>query len=211
MSTNHAVGKDAALAMNGGPRARTRPTPPMFPGGMEIGDAERHAVMQVLDSKRLIRFYGPDDSVTYSTVDTFEQRFARRMGVPYALGVTSGTAALITGLAALGIGPGDEVIVPAYTFVASPSAVLAVGALPVIAEVDDTLTLDPASVRANVTPYTRAIMPVHMRGMPAQMDQLMDIARTHELLVIEDAAQACGATYHGRAVGTFGDAGCFSL
>jgi dTDP-4-amino-4,6-dideoxygalactose transaminase len=183
----------------------------MFPGGLEIGAEEREAVLGVLASKRLIRFYGPDDTITTSTVDTFEQRFAARMGVPYALGVTSGTAALITGLAALGIGPGDEVIVPAYTFVASPSAVLAVGAIPVIAEVDDTLTLDPASVRANLSPHTRAIMPVHMRGAPAQMDELVAIARAHGLALIEDAAQACGATYHGRAVGTFGDVGCFSL
>lgn len=211
MSTPKITRDDQPLALHGGPKARTRPEPPMFPGGMEIGSEEREAVLRVLDSKRLIRFYGPDDTITYSTVDAFEQRFAARMGVPYALGMTSGTAALITGLAALGIGPGDEVIVPAYTFVASPSAVLAVGAIPIIAEVGDTLTLDPASVRANITPHTRAIMPVHMRGAPSQMDELLAIAREHGLHMIEDAAQACGATYHGRAVGTFGDIGCFSL
>jgi 8-amino-3,8-dideoxy-alpha-D-manno-octulosonate transaminase len=131
--------------------------------------------------------------------------------VPYALGVTSGTAALITGLAALGIGPGDEVIVPAYTFVASPSAVLAVGGIPIIAEVDDTLTLDPASVRANITPHTRAVMPVHMRGAPSQMAELQAIARDNGLLVIEDAAQACGASYQGRPLGSLGDVGCLSL
>ncbi|MDB5074376.1 MAG: glutamine--scyllo-inositol transaminase [Chloroflexi bacterium] len=201
----------APLAVNGGPKSRTRPEPPMFPGGMEIGDAERAAVLDVLDSKRLIRFYGPDDTITYSAVDTFEQRFAERMGTPYALGLTSGTAALITGLAALGIGPGDEVIVPAYTFVASPSAVLAVGGIPVITEVDDTLTLDPAAVRANITPHTRAIMPVHMRGVPSQMDELQAIAREHNLVIIEDAAQACGASYKGRPVGSIGEVGCFSL
>jgi 8-amino-3,8-dideoxy-alpha-D-manno-octulosonate transaminase len=183
----------------------------MFPGGLEIGDAEREAVLKVLDSKRLIRFYGPDDTITYSAVDEFEQRIAARMAVPYALGVTSGTAALITGLAALGIGPGDEVIVPAYTFVASPSAVLAVGGVPIIAEVDDTLTLDPASVRANITPHTRAIMPVHMRGAPSQMAELQAIARDNGLLVIEDAAQACGASYQGKPVGSLGDVGCLSL
>lgn len=201
----------APLALHGGPKARTRPEPPMFPGGMEIGEAERAAVLEVLNSKRLIRFYGPDDTITYSAVDTFEQRFAERMDTPYALGVTSGTAALITGLAALGIGPGDEVIVPAYTFVAGPSAVLAVGGIPVITEVDDTLTLDPAAVRANITPYTRAIMPVHMRGMPSQMAELQAIAHEHSLFIIEDAAQACGASYRGKAAGSIGDVGCFSL
>jgi 8-amino-3,8-dideoxy-alpha-D-manno-octulosonate transaminase len=199
------------LALQGGPKARTRPEPPMFPGGMEIGEAERAAVLRVLDSKRLIRFYGPDDTITYSAVDDFERRFADRMGAAYALGVTSGTAALITGLAALGIGPGDEVIVPAYTFVASPSAVLAVGAIPIITEVDDTLTLDPAAVRANLSPYTRAIMPVHMRGVPSQMDELRAIAREHDLVIIEDVAQACGSSYHGKPAGSIGEVGCFSL
>src|SRR5260370_20497907 len=115
------------------------------------------------------------------------------------------------GLAALGIGPGDEVIVPAYTLVASPSAVLAVGGIPVITEVDDTLTLDPAAVRANITPLTGAIMPVHMRGVPSQMAELQTVAKEHHLCIIEDAAQACGASYRAKAAGSIGDVGCFSL
>ncbi|HVA89395.1 MAG TPA: DegT/DnrJ/EryC1/StrS family aminotransferase [Chloroflexota bacterium] len=211
MAEVRTLGGVARLALHGGPKARTRTEPAMFPGGLEIGDAERAAVSRVLDSKRLIRFYGPDDTITYSAVDDFERRFAARMGAPYALGVTSGTAALITGLAALGIGPGDEVIVPAYTFVASPSAVLAVGAIPIITEVDDSLTLDPAAVRANITPYTRAIMPVHMRGVPSQMDELRAIAREHNLAIIEDVAQACGSSYKGTPAGSIGEVGCFSL
>jgi 8-amino-3,8-dideoxy-alpha-D-manno-octulosonate transaminase len=211
MAATGAPATTPSLAVFGGPRTRTRPEPPMFPGGMEISDAEREAVLKVLDSRRLIRFYGPDDAITYSVVDEFEQRIAARMAVSYALGVTSGTAALITGLAALGIGPGDEVIVPAYTFVASPSAVLAVGGIPIIAEVDDTLTLDPASVRANITAHTRAIMPVHMRGVPSQMAELRAIAQEHGLALIEDAAQACGASYRGRPVGSLGEVGCLSL
>ena len=187
--------------------------PPMFPGGMEVGDEEREAVMRVLDSRRLIRFYGPDDpnGDRLGEVDEFECEFAERMGSEHALGVTSGTAALIVGLAALGIGPGDEVIVPAYTFVASASAVLAVGGIPVIAEVDDSLTLDPASVEEAISEATKAIMPVHMRGMPARLDELQAIADRHRLKLIEDAAQATGASYRSRPVGSFGDIGAFSL
>ena len=122
----------------------------MFPGGLEIGELEAEAAARVIRSRRLIRFYGPDDQDDpgSSEVDELERAFARRMGSAYALGLTSGTASLITGLAALGVGPGDEVIVPAYTFIASPSAVLAVGAIPIVAEIDDSLTLDPVSVRA---------------------------------------------------------------
>lgn len=204
----------SALAVKGGPKARTRPQPPMFPGGMEIGPEEQEAVLRVVVSRRLIRFYGPDDpdgQDTPSEVDAFEAEFAARMEIDHALGVSSGTAALITGLAALGIGPGDEVIVPAYTFIASPSAVIAVGGIPVIAEVDESLTLDPGSVRDAITDHTRAIMPVHMRGMPARMDELSAIATTHRLRLIEDAAQATGASYRNQPVGSIGDIGAFSL
>ncbi len=201
------------LAVNGGPRARTRAETPMFPGGLEVGEREIDAVRGVLESKRLIRFYGaddPDDPGT-SQAEELEKAIARRVGSEYALAMTSCTASLITGLAALGVGPGDEVIVPAYTFIASPSAVLGVGAIPIVAEVDDSLTLDPASVRERITPYTRAIMPVHMRGMATDMDAIMEIAREHDLRVIEDVAQAGGAGYKGRALGSIGDVGCFSL
>jgi 8-amino-3,8-dideoxy-alpha-D-manno-octulosonate transaminase len=201
------------LAINGGPPARSRPEVPMFPGGLEVGELEAEAVLSVLRSKRLIRFYGaddPDDPGT-SQAEEFERAFAQRVGAEYALAMTSCTASLITGLAALGVGPGDEVIVPAYTFIASASAVLAVGGIPIIAEVDASLTLDPASVREQISPYTKAIMPVHMRGMPADMDAIMDIAAEHGLSVIEDVAQAAGAAYKGRPLGSIGHIGCFSL
>jgi 8-amino-3,8-dideoxy-alpha-D-manno-octulosonate transaminase len=186
----------------------------MFPGGMELGQEEREAVLGVLDSRRLIRFYGaddPDGDDCGSEVDEFELEFAARMESAHALGVTSGTAALITSLAALEIGPGDEVILPAYTFIASAAAILAVGGIPVIAEVDDSLTLDPRTLRQAITQHTRAIMPVHMRGMPARMDELLEIAAERGLSVVEDAAQATGASYRGRAVGSFGDINAFSL
>jgi 8-amino-3,8-dideoxy-alpha-D-manno-octulosonate transaminase len=214
VSSKRHVKPVSGLAINGGPRARTRPEVPMFPGGLDIGMQEQDAVSRVLAGKRLIRFYGPDDpdgENVHSEVDSFEFEFAARIRAPFALGVTSGTAALITSLAALGIGPGDEVIIPAYTFIASAAAILAVGAIPVIAEVDDSLTLDPAGVRDVVTRHTKALMPVHMRGMPACMDELMSIAREHGLRVVEDVAQAAGASYGGRPLGSIGDVGAFSL
>ena len=197
------------LAINGGTPARSEPLPPMYPGGMMIGEEEEQAVLEVLRSRRLFRYYGPREGP--SKVAELEASFAAHMGARHAVAVTSGTAALICGLQGIGVGPGDEVIVPAYTWVASPAAVLAVGAVPVIAEVDETLTLDPQDVEANITPYTRAIMPVHMRGAPCRMGVLMDLARRRGLKVIEDAAQADGASYEGRRLGAIGDVGCFSL
>src|SRR5262249_36041085 len=128
-----------------------------------------------------------------------------------AIAVTSGTAALMCGLAGVGIGPGDEVIVPAYTWIAAVSAVLMMGAIPILAEIDDTLTLDPADVARKITPRTKALMPVHMRGAPARMADVLALAREHGLRVVEDVAQAPGGSYYGRSLGALGDAGCFSL
>ena len=133
------------------------------------------------------------------------------MHAQYGVAVTSGTAALMCGLVGLGVGPGDEVIVPAYTWIASASAVVAVGAVPVVAEVDESLTLDPLDVERKITPYTRAIIPVHMRGAPCQMDALLEVARKHGLKVLEDTAQANGASFKGARLGSLGDAGAFSL
>ena len=202
------VDKDK-LALFGGAPVRTRPFPPMFPGGMEIGAEEKAAVMEVLDEKALFRYYGPTDFT--SRVSRLEEEFAARFGVRYTLAVSSGTAALITALVASGLGPGDEVIVPAYTFIASVTAVLAARAVPVIAEVDESLTLDPLALEEKISPYTKAIMPVHMRGAPCAMDQIMDIARRHDLKVIEDVAQAMGGTYTGKRLGTIGHIGAFSF
>lgn len=197
------------LAVNGGKPARQRPDPPMFPGGMLIDETEEAAVLEVLRTKRLFRYYGPVEGP--SKADQLEEAFARHMGVRHAVAVTSGTAALVSGLIGIGVGPGDEVIVPAYTWIASPLAVAAVGAVPVLAEVDDTLTLDPEDVRRKISPFTKAIMPVHMRGAPCRIDALMDIALRRGLKVIEDSAQADGGSYQGQRLGTFGDVGCFSL
>jgi 8-amino-3,8-dideoxy-alpha-D-manno-octulosonate transaminase len=197
------------LAIHGGEPARAAPYPPMYPGGNLLDEAEEQAVLEVIRSKRLFRYYGPQEGP--SKVEELEQRFAALKGTRHALAVTSGTAALVCALRALGIGPGDEVILPAYTWIASASAVLAVGAVPVVAEVDESLTLDPADAARRITPRTRAILPVHMRGVPCQMDELLALARNHGLKVLEDAAQANGGMFHGRALGSLGDMGCYSL
>lgn len=189
--------------------ALTGPLPPMFPGGMWIDEEEETAVLEVMRNKRLFRFYGPFEGP--SKVAELEKEFAAFMGTTYAQAVTSGTAALISGLRAMEIGPGDEVIVPAYTWIASASAVLAVGAVPILAEVDESLTLDPVDVERKISSYTKAIIPVHMRGAACDMDAIMAVAKKHNLKVLEDAAQADGASYHGQRLGSFGDAGAFSL
>jgi dTDP-4-amino-4,6-dideoxygalactose transaminase len=181
----------------------------MYPGGMRIGPEEEAEVLEVLRSKRLFRYYGPARGE--SKVAQFEAAFAQRIGVPHAAAVSSGTAALMSALVGLGVGPGDEVIVPAYTWIATASAAVAVGAVPIIAEVDESLTLDPADVARKITPRTRAIMAVHMRGAPCNMDALQAVARPQGVALVEDVAQAAGASYGGRRLGSIGDAGAFSL
>jgi dTDP-4-amino-4,6-dideoxygalactose transaminase len=181
----------------------------MFPGGMEVGREELEALARVIESKNLFRYYGVGDGP--NEVVSFEREFADHMGAKHALCVNAGSSALICALIGAGVGEGDEVIVPAYTWNATPNAVLASRALPVLAEVDESLTLDPADVERKITPRTRAILPVHMRGAPAAMDELVALAKQHDLVLIEDVCQAAGATYRGRRLGTFGDAGAFSL
>ncbi len=158
------------------------------------------------DAGNFFRYYNPNSR----TVE-FEERFATHVGSKYVLAVNSGTSALVTALVAAGVGPGDEVIIPAYTFFATCSAVVVAKAIPVIAEIDETLTISPESIEKLITPRTKAIIPVHMLGLPARMDRIMEIAKKHHLTVIEDAAQACGGQYKGKYLGTWGDLGCFSL
>jgi 8-amino-3,8-dideoxy-alpha-D-manno-octulosonate transaminase len=160
-----------------------------------------------LKGPHLFRYYNPRPS----KVEAAEKAFAKYIGVKHVLAVNSCTSALIASLRALGVGMGDEVIVPAYTFFASAAVIGASNAIPVIVDVDQTLTLDPKDVERRITPRTKAIIVVHMRGMPAQMDELMAIARKHKIHVIEDVAQAAGGTYKGRMLGSIGTMGCFSF
>jgi 8-amino-3,8-dideoxy-alpha-D-manno-octulosonate transaminase len=209
MGEHRNVSGTERLAIDGGTPAIRTPLPQMYPGGLRIGAEEEAAVLDVLRTKRLFRYYGPMEGP--SKVAELERRFAQAFGASHALAVSSGTAALICSLAALEIGPGDEVIVPAYTWIASAEAVLAVGATPVVAEVDDSLTLDPYDTRQRITARTRAILPVHMRGAPCQMDRLLELAAERGLAVVEDVAQAAGASYRGRRLGSLGDLGAFSF
>ena len=146
---------------------------------------------------------GPD-------IKILEQEIAGFCGVAHAVALNSGTDALILGMAALGIGEGDEVIVPSNSFIASAAAVAAIGAVPVFADVRDDLNIDPEKVEAAITPLTKAIMPVHLTGRIAHMTPLSDIAKRHGLLVMEDASQSFGSRYEGRLAGSFGEVGCFS-
>jgi dTDP-4-amino-4,6-dideoxygalactose transaminase len=197
------------LARDGGTPARTVPERPMFPGGMEVGDEELQALERVIRSRNLFRYYGVGDGP--QEVDAFEAEFAAALGAEHALCVNAGSSALICGLIASGVGRGDEVIVPAYTWNATANAVIAAGAIPVLAEVDDSLTLDPEDVERKITPRTRAVIPVYMRGNTADLRAVTEIVERHGLALVEDACQAAGASFEGRRLGTFGDAGAFSL
>lgn len=187
----------------------TEPAPPnLLHGTNEIGEEEIRAVTKVLKSKVLFR-YAAD--VSKSAVAEFEAQFAAKSGAKYVLAVNSGTSALIAGLIALKVSQGDEVLIPAYTYIATAAAVMAVGALPVLVEMDESLSIDPADMEKKITDRTTAVIPVHMRGIPCDMGRIMEIAKRRKIAVLEDCAQANGGTFGGRALGTFGDAGIFSL
>ncbi|MBI4831214.1 MAG: aminotransferase class I/II-fold pyridoxal phosphate-dependent enzyme, partial [Candidatus Lindowbacteria bacterium] len=181
------------------------------PGYFWIGDEEEREVMEVMRSHYLFRYGDEKDPSFTHKVKDLEAEVAKKFQSKYALAVTSGTAALITAMAAAGIGPGDEVIVPGYTFVASMSSIIFCSAVPVLAEVDESLTLDPHDVEKRITPHTRAILAVHMLGNSCDMEKLKHIAEAHKLLLIEDTAQAFGGTYRGKALGTMGAAGTYSF
>lgn len=181
------------------------------PGADLIGKEEIQQVLEVLESGYLFRYGNAGDPRFKHKVYTFEQEFGKYLGVKHALCLSSGTGALWAALMASGIEPGDEVIVPAYTFVATYTSTIFAGAVPVLAEIDESLTIDPAAIEKRITPKTKAIIPVHMLGNPCNMDAIMGIAKKHGLTVIEDACQAGGASYRGRRVGSIGQMGAFSL
>lgn len=181
------------------------------PGFYWIGEEEEKELIDLIHARYLFR-YGDEADVNFKhRVKSFEEEVARAFDVKHALAVSSGTAALQTAMASIGIGPGDEVIVPGYTFIASISSVVFCNAVPVLAEIDESLTIDPDDVERKITPYTRAILPVHMLGNPANLDRLLQIAKSRGLPLIEDAAQAFGASYKGRRVGTYGTFGVYSF
>ena len=182
-----------------------------MPGYELWSDKERKEVNDVLETGILMRygFDGPRKGIWKSK--ELEAAVNETFGSKYAQLTSSGTAALTTAMSALGIGYGDEVITPSFTFVASFEAILSVGAVPVLVDVDDTLTLNPEAVRKAITPKTKAVMPVHMCGSMADMDALIAICKEHNLILLEDACQSIGGTYKGKHLGTIGDAGTFSF
>lgn len=180
-------------------------------GAELIGKEEMKEVKEVLETGVLMRYGFDQQRKGVFKVKEFEQAFAQYCGAKFALGVTSGSAALKVALKAMDIGPGDEVIVPAFTFLATYEAVMEVGAVPVMGDIDDTLNLDPQEIERKKTPYTKAVIPVHMCGSAARIDKIVKIAKKNKILVLEDNAQGCGASFKGRKLGTFGDMGIFSF
>jgi len=182
-----------------------------MPGFEVFGAEERREAMEVFDTGVLFRYeFGEQRKGVYK-VREFEEKFAAYCGAKYGQAVTSGTAALKVALTALGIGAGDEVITQGFTFVATWEAILDVGAIPVFAEVDETLNMDPADLEKKITDRTRAIIPVHMLGAAARIEEIVAIGRKRGIPVIEDTAQAPGARLHGKGLGTFGACGTFSF
>lgn len=184
-----------------------------MPGFEVFGEEERQAINDLFDKNGGILFAHGFDAMRNGIyrVREFEQATAKRMGARFAQAVCSGSAALRVGLEALGVGSGDEVITQSFTFVATVEAILSVGATPVVVDVDDSLTMCPRALEAAVTDKTKVIIPVHMMGAPADMDAIMAIAATRGVKVLEDAAQAVGGTYKGRALGTIADLGAYSF
>jgi len=171
-----------------------------------MGQEEADAAARVIKSGSLFRVKSQ-----YQEVNNFEREFCEKLGVKHCLCFSAGTGALSASLAALGVGPGDEVIVPAYTFISTAVAVLAVGAIPVLCDINETMTISPDDIARKISKHTKAIIPVHMMGQPCAMDRIMVIAKEHGLYIVEDACQADGGSFKGKRLGTIGDCGAFSF
>jgi dTDP-4-amino-4,6-dideoxygalactose transaminase len=179
-----------------------------FPGAYWIDEQEEQAVLDVLRKGSLFRYYGLNEA---TAVDSYEAAAREFYGAQYALGVSSGTGALFAAMAALDVGPGSEVILPAFHWVAITGAIVQLGAIPVFGEVDDSLSLDPADLEKMITPRTKLIVAVHMAGAPADLDAILAVADRHGIPVLEDVAQCNGGSYKGKKLGTIGAMGIFSL
>ncbi len=198
----------AAAAQTGQP-VRSKPLRTDNWGPLHYGAEEKAQVDEVVDTGVPFRFSGRG-GVAPLKVATFEQEFAAKIGTRFALAVTSGTAALEVAISALNIGPGDEVIMPAWTWHSDCTAVVRAGALPVFAEIDESFNIDPRDIESRITPQTKAIIAVHLQGNSADLDPVLAIARKHKLRVIEDCSQAVGASYKGRRLGSMGDISTYS-
>lgn len=181
------------------------------PGWYWIGEEEKQEVLEVISSGHLVRYGKLDDPKFQQKTRLFEQEFAAYCGAKHALATATGSLALVAAMKALGLRPGDEVIVPAYGFIATYSAAIFLGVVPVLAEIGDDLNLDPADIERRLTTKTRAIIPVHMLGNACHLEPILAVAKKHGLLVLEDVCQATGGSYRGQKLGTFGQMGVFSL
>jgi 8-amino-3,8-dideoxy-alpha-D-manno-octulosonate transaminase len=199
-----------ALAVDGGKPVRSKPLRSTYYGPEYYDDKELGQLRDVLERRQPFRWYGPGSQPPRKVLD-FEKALAARMQAKYALAVTSGTAALTTALAALGVGPGDEVVLPAWSWYSCFTSIVMQGALPVFAESDESFNLDPGDVESKITPQTRAIMVVHTLGNPAEMDAIMAVARGRGVKVLEDCAQSLGGSYKGKPLGSIGDIGIYSF
>jgi len=196
------------LAIQGGEPVRTKPLPPESPGIHYIDEDEIDYLVQVLKARSPFRFYGPD---VQHMCDKLEEEFRKLYGVRYALGVSSGTEALYISLAALGVGPGDEVLLPGYLWTSCISAVIRLGAIPKLVDINDTFNMSPEDLEQKITPHSKVVLVVHMSGLPGDIEDIVDIARKHNLKILEDCAQSNGARINGKPVGTFGDIGVVSF
>lgn len=200
------------LAINGGSPVRSTRLTTNFPGPLYYDHEERRELLDVLDGRSPFRWYGiGPKGKSPDKCNRFEKEFAARQGAKYCVGVTSGTAALMIAMGALGVGPGDEVVLPAWTWYSCYDAIIAFGATPVFAEIDESMNIDPADIERHITPRTKVVMAVHIMGEPADMDPILALARRHNLKVLEDCAQSNGASYKSRPVGSMGDVGIYSF
>jgi 8-amino-3,8-dideoxy-alpha-D-manno-octulosonate transaminase len=198
------------LSEDGGRPVRDKPLKADYWGTQFYDAKELQQLTEVHSSRQPFRWYGPGNQAPLK-VATFEKEWASRMQTRFALAVTSGTSALQTALAALQIGPGDEVILPAWTWHSCFNSIVLAGALPVFVEIDESFNIDPADVESKITPQTKVIMAVHLQGNPCDMDRIMSVASKHQLKVLEDCAQSVGGSYKGRPLGSIGHIGIYSL
>jgi dTDP-4-amino-4,6-dideoxygalactose transaminase len=200
----------AASGAGGDTPIRATPLRSTYSGPEAYDEKELAELRDVIEKRQPFRWYGPGAKPPMKVL-SFERALAARMETKYALAVTSGTAALVTAMAAMGVGPGDEVILPAWGWYSCFNAVVMQGALPVFAESDESFNLDPADIEAKITPQTKVIMVVHTLGSPADMDGIMAVARRRGVKVLEDCAQSVGASYKGKPLGSIGDIGIYSF
>ncbi len=196
------------LAINGGTPIRTRPWPAPYYGASVLGEEELALLGEVIAQRSPFRAYGEG---TPHMVDDFEREACAYFGTRYALGVATGSGSFYCAMAGLGIGPGDEVIIPSFGWYTAFEAPVMLGATPVFADIDRTLNLDPDDVARKITPRTKALINIYFQGGTNNVDRMLEIAKAHHIKVVEDCAQACGTRYRGRPVGSLGDVGCFSL